>query len=210
MTGASLGIVIIAAFLHAFWNTLAKKSHNKIAFIWWAILFSNIFYFPMFLYFWPSVTIPALGWTCIVATGILHALYFFFVGGSYERGDLSLTYPLARGFGPFLVPVFAVILLHERLSPLGITGIILIVTGIYAIHCRSFSFTAIFEPFVAARSSASIWALLTGCTIASYSLVDKVGVQVVHPPVYIYLTFVIALFLLTPYVRWKQRPALAF
>jgi len=38
MSGLSLGIVLIAALLHAFWNTLTKKSRNKIVFIWWFIL----------------------------------------------------------------------------------------------------------------------------------------------------------------------------
>jgi RsiW-degrading membrane proteinase PrsW (M82 family) len=38
MTGTSLGIVLIAAFLHAFWNTLAKKSQRKIVFAWCFIL----------------------------------------------------------------------------------------------------------------------------------------------------------------------------
>ena len=208
MTGTALGIVLIAAFLHAFWNTLAKKSHNKIVFIWWAILFSNIFYLPMFIYFWSGVNISVLGWACIAATGILHALYFFFVGGSYERGDLSLAYPLARGFGPFLVPIFAVIFLHEQLSLSGIIGIILVIIGIYAIHLRSFALRADLEPLAAIRSSASTWALLTGCTIAGYSLVDKVGVKEFYPPVYIYLMFFITLLLLTPYVWLKQRTAL--
>ena len=200
-----MGIVLVAAFLHALWNTLAKRSANKIAFIWWAILFSNILYFPMFCYFWPAVTVSAIGWACIMATGILHAFYFFFVGGSYERGDLSVAYPLARGFGPFLVPLFAVVLLHEQLSVPGITGIIFIILGIYAIHCRSFSASAVLKLFTAMRSSALIWALLSGCTIAGYSLVDKLGVMEVHPPVYIYLTFFIALLLLTPYAWRKHR-----
>ena len=208
MTKTALGLVLVAAFLHAFWNTLTKKSHNKIVFIWWAILFSNLFYLPMFLYFWSGVNISVVGWICITATGILHALYFFFVGGSYERGDLSLAYPLARGFGPFLVPIFAVIFLHEELSLAGIIGIILVIIGIYAIHLRSFALKAVFEPLTAIRSSASIWALLTGCTIAGYTLVDKVGVKEVHPPIYIYLMFFITLLLLTPYVWIKERPAL--
>jgi uncharacterized membrane protein len=58
------------------------------------------------------------------------------------------------------------------------------------------------------RGSASLWALCTGGTIAGYSLVDKVGVGLVYPPVYIYLMFVISLLLLSPYVLVKERAAL--
>jgi multidrug transporter EmrE-like cation transporter len=74
-----------------------------------------------------------------VATGILHTFYFFFVGSSYEQGDLSVVYPLARGFGPFWVPILAVVILGERLSLPGVIGIALVVAGIYAIHLKSFS-----------------------------------------------------------------------
>ena len=87
MSGLSLGIVLVAALLHASWNYLAKKSRNKIAFIWWAILFSTIIFSPMFLYYWPRVTISVTGWGCILATGVLHAFYFWFVGSAYERGE---------------------------------------------------------------------------------------------------------------------------
>jgi uncharacterized membrane protein len=146
----------------------------------------------MFLYFYVGITISAAGWSCIVATGILHTFYFFFVGSSYEQGDLSVVYPLARGFGPFWVPILAVVILGERLSLPGIIGIALVVAGIYAIHLKSFSFKA----------------LLTGCTIAAYSLVDKMGVKSVHPAVYIYFIFLIPLIFLTPYVLIKERRAL--
>ena len=208
MTVTALLLVLFSAFLHAFWNYLAKKSRNKIAFIWWFIFVAGIFYFPMFLYFFPGMKISVTGWGCIFATGILHTLYFFFVGSSYERGDLSVVYPLARGFGPFWVPILAVVILGEQLSIPGIIGIVFVVAGIYVIHLKSFSFKTFFEPFAAIRNTASIWALLTGCTIAAYSLVDKVGVQSVHPAVYIYFMFFIPLLFLTPYVMMKQRKAL--
>jgi drug/metabolite transporter (DMT)-like permease len=208
MTATALSLVLVAAFLHAFWNYLAKKSRNKIAFIWWFILSAVILYFPMFLYFYAGIKISAVGWACIVATGILHTFYFFFVGSSYERGDLSVVYPLARGFGPFGVPILAVVILREQLSLPGVIGIAFVVVGIYAIHLKSFSFKTIFEPFTAIRSAPSIWALLTGCTIATYSLVDKVGVKSVHPAVYIYFIFLIPLLFLTPYVLIKEKRAL--
>jgi len=178
------------------------------AFIWWFLLIAVIGYLPMFLYFWPQFTVSPAGWACIVATGILHALYFWFMGGAYERGDLSLVYPLSRGSGPLFVPILAIIFLQEQLSFAGIVGISLIILGIYLIHLKSFSVVSFIEPFRAMRGSASVWALCTGGTIAGYSLVDKVGVGLVYPPVYIYLMFVISLLLLSPYVLVRQRAAL--
>ena len=203
MSGTALLLVLVAAFLHSFWNYLTKKSRNKIAFIWWAILFSTIIFLPMFLYYWPTVTITSAGWSCLVATGIFHAFYFWFMSGAYQRGDLSLVYPLSRGSGPMLVPILAVLLLNEQLSALGVLGIILVIVGIFGIHLRSFSIQSIREPFMTIRGGASLWALCTGGTIAGYSLVDKIGVQIVHPSVYIYFLFVIALLLLTPWVMVK-------
>jgi len=208
MTGSALAIVLVAAFLHAFWNYLTKKSRNKIAFIWWAILFSTILFFPMFLYYWPAVTISSTGWGCIVATGTLHAFYFWFIGGAYERGDLSLVYPLARGSGPLFVPILAVLFLNERLSILGFLGIAFVIIGIFSVHLRSLSIQSILEPFLTMKGGASLWALCTGGTIAGYSIVDKIGVTLVHPPVYIYLMFVITLLLLTPFVFVKSRLSL--
>ncbi len=208
MSGLALGIVLVAALFHAGWNLLAKKSRKKMAFIWWFVLIATIGYLPMFLYFRPSLDPTPAGWACIIATGILHALYFWFMGGAYERGDLSLVYPLSRGSGPLFVPVLAVIFLQERLALTGGIGIGLVVLGIYVIHLKAFTVNSFFEPLRAMRGSASLWALCTGGTIAGYSLVDKVGVGLVYPPVYIYLMFVIALLLLSPYVLVKERAAL--
>ncbi len=205
MTGTALSIVLVAALLHALWNYLTKTSRNKIAFIWWAILFSTIIFLPMFLYYWPTVTISAAGWGCIIATGIFHAFYFWFMGGAYQRGDLSLVYPLSRGSGPLFVPILAVLLLNEQLSALGVAGIALVIVGIFGIHLRSFSVQSLRESFMAIRGGASLWAICTGATIAGYSLVDKIGVHIVHPPVYIYLMFVITLILLTPFMLVNAR-----
>jgi drug/metabolite transporter (DMT)-like permease len=208
MSSLALGIVLLAALFHACWNLLAKKSRKKIAFIWWFLLIALVGYLPMFLYFWPQLTVTPTGWTCIAATGVLHALYFWFMGGAYERGDLSLVYPLSRGSGPLFVPILAVTFLQEQLSLPGVLGIVLVVVGVYIIHLNSFSVDSMLEPLRAMRGSASIWALCTGGTIAGYSLVDKVGVSLVYPPVYIYLMFVITLLLLSPYVLVKEREAL--
>ena len=208
MTGIALGIVLTSAFMHAGWNYLTKKSRNKAAFIWLFHVIAMGFYIPMLVFYWPSDPIPPMGWACVLATGLLHGFYFLFLGGAYERGDLSLVYPLSRGSGPLLVPILSVILIHERLYPLGIFGIALIVVGIYVIHLQSFSRHSFLKPFLALRGGASLWALCTGGTIAGYSLVDKVGVTVVFPPVYISLMAFISFLFLSPYVLVKHRSRL--
>lgn len=205
MNGIALSIVLASAFLHAGWNYLLKKSERKIVFIWWFLLISVILYLPVFLLYYPRSTITPPGWLCIVATGVIHGIYFWCMGGAYQRGDLSLVYPLARGSGPLFVPILAVILLREEIFPLGIMGITLIIGGIYCVHLRSFTGTAFLEPFRALRGGASLWALFTGLAIAFYSLVDKVGVGLVYPPVYIYLLLLITWLVITPGVLIRER-----
>ena len=205
MSGIALGIVLASAFLHAGWNYLLKKSERKIVFTWWFLLVANLLYLPLFLYYWPETSISIAGWLCIVATGLTHGAYFWCIGGAYQRGDLSLVYPLARGAGPLFIPVLAVILLKEEIFPLGMLGIALIIVGIYCIHLRSFTRSAVLEPFRALRGGASLWALFTGLTIACYSLVDKVGVALVYPPVYIYFIILISWLMITPVILIRER-----
>jgi drug/metabolite transporter (DMT)-like permease len=205
MHGLALAILLSAAFLHAGWNFLLKKSQRKIVFIWWFLFVALVLYFPMFFYFWIHTTISPLGWKCLAGTGFLHVLYFWFMAGAYERGDLSLVYPLSRGSGPLFVPFLAVVLIHEKLSLLGILGIALIILGIYVIHLHSFSAQSFLEPLRALRGGASLWALCTGGTIAGYSLVDKVGVGAVYPPLYNYLMLACVWLILSPYVLAKEK-----
>lgn len=205
MSGLALGIVLASAFLHAGWNYLLKKSERKAVFIWWFVLAAIVIYLPVFIYYFNPSAIPPAGWACIVATGLLHGAYFGCIGGAYQRGDLSLVYPLARGSGPLFIPILAIPLLGEEVSPLGMAGIALIVGGIYCIHLHSFSRAALLAPFAALKGGASLWALGTGLTIAAYSLVDKVGVGLVYPPVYIYLMYLIAWVTLTPWVLTRER-----
>lgn len=200
MTAIAIAVVLASALLHACWNYLAKRSTQKVVFIWWFLLGSAVIYFPMFVYFKPQTGIGSNGWLWIFASGVIHFLYFYFLGRAYERGDLSLVYPLSRGMAPLMVALLAIGLVGERIHLLGWIGIILVVLGIFTVHLRSFSRESMLEPFAAMHGEASVWAILTGLTIAAYSLVDKVGVRIVAPPVYIYLMNIVSLLLLSPVV----------
>jgi len=129
----------------------------------------------------------------VIGTIVLHALYFFSLGRAYATGDFSLVYPIARGLGVALVPIAALALWDERLSPLGTLGVILVASGIFFLHWRPGAWTT-----AAFLASGTGWALATGVLIASYSLLDKAGVARLHPLAYIWLMEMGSCALLTP------------
>lgn len=100
------------------------------------------------------------------------------------------------------------LLLGEEIAPLGGIGILFIIGGVYCVHLCSFISAAFLEPFRALRGGASLWALFTGLAIASYSLVDKVGVGLVYPPVYIYIMMLITWLVITTWVLIRERHGL--
>jgi drug/metabolite transporter (DMT)-like permease len=184
MTATALALVAAAAVLHAAWNALAKRGGDPVAFLWLASWVAAPVLLP-----WGAreLVVSGLPWSgvpFVLGTIVLHAIYFYTLGRAYGTGAYSLVYPIARGLGVALVPIVAWTLLDERLSPLGITGIVLVIVGVLVLHRVGARRVAVSS---AAVGSASLWAVLTGLTIASYSVLDKVGVSRVHPVLYMLL-----------------------
>ena len=80
---------------------------------------------------------PAAAWPFLVATSVVHAVYFYVLGRAYGSGEFSLVYPIARGLGVALVPLAAFFFLDERPSALGALGVLLVVAGIVGINLSS-------------------------------------------------------------------------
>ena len=204
MTGAALALVITAAVSHAFWNALAKRAHHPLVFLWSSVaLATAVLAGPALSLAHADEVRAAVPF--LVATIALHAFYFYALSSSYGAGDFSLVYPIARGLGVALVPVAAYAIFGERLSPLGVLGIALVVTGIVAINLVP---RAVAAPAARWRLGAGTgWALLTGLTITAYSLTDKAGVARLHPVPYIALMGIGTVLLLVPAVA-RRRGAL--
>jgi drug/metabolite transporter (DMT)-like permease len=202
MTGAALALVLGAAILHSAWNALAKRAHDPLTFLWCSVTLATGQLGPVALWVLGSQGFPLSALPFVVATTVLHALYFFALGRSYQLGELSLVYPVARGLGVALVPLLALFLFDERLSPLGTAGIALVVSGIVGLHLtpRAWSAEASGSGLVGPGTG---WALLTGLTIAAYSLVDKAGVARLHPVPYLGLLGFGSIVLLSPAVLSK-------
>ena len=66
-------------------------------------------------------------------SGCLHSAYFTTLQRGYAEGDLSVVYPLARGTGPALSVLAAVVILGERPGPLALVGAALIVVAVISL-----------------------------------------------------------------------------
>ena len=179
MTGFAFALVLAAAFVHATWNFLAKRVGGGPPFLWLFASLSSVFYLPLALIIF-FVQKPLFGMTeivFVVGSSLIHLLYFLTLQKGYQVGDLSLVYPLARGTGPTLSTLAAVIILGERPSRLAMLGALLVVVGVF---------------FLASGGRFSVkkglgqglgFGVLTGMLIASYTLWDKHAVsRLLIPP----------------------------
>src|SRR5262245_13887130 len=200
MPAAALTLVLAAAVLHVGWNALAKRARHQVCFLWSAQAMAVLLFGPVaaWILILDGLTTAALPF--VAATTLLHAIYFYALGRSYGAGAFSLVYPVARGLGVALVPLLALAIFDERLSPLGVTGVTLVVLGIVVLQVATEG-----QGWVVAQLRAGGpalgWPVLTGVTIAAYSLVDKAGVARMHPVPYLALLGVGVTVLLMPAVR---------
>jgi drug/metabolite transporter (DMT)-like permease len=198
-----LGLVLVAAVAHAVWNLLAKGARGGAAFVWLSAVAATAIWVPA-LAVALAVHPGRLGWAALglmAGSGALHAVYFVLLQRGYAAGDLSLVYPLARGTGPLLSTLVAILALGERPSPVALAGGAVIVAAVFSLIGR---------PGEAMRGTgrrAAGFALLTGAAIAAYTLWDKqaVGPLALSPVVYYWGTNAADAALLTPWVA--RRPA---
>jgi drug/metabolite transporter (DMT)-like permease len=173
VTGWALTLILAAAFVHASWNLIAKRASGHATFTWLFAVLSAAFYMPVALaliVFWQErigfVELAFMG-----GSAVFHTAYFVLLNEGYRAGDLSLVYPLARGTGPLLSSIAAIIFLGERPSPVALFGAVLIIVGVVVL-------TSDPQRLGLARArKAVLYALLTGVFIAAYTLWDKQAVS---------------------------------
>jgi drug/metabolite transporter (DMT)-like permease len=177
----ALLLVVCAAGLHAGWNAMAKRGGDPVVFLWLATLASTTLLLPLGLWVILTEGVSPAAVPFVLGTIVVHAGYFYALGRSYASGAYSLVYPIARGLGVALVPILAFAVFDERLSPLGSVGVGLVVAGIVTLHALTAG------PAALRLDRRVLWPVVTGLTIASYSLIDKAGVARMNPIPYLLL-----------------------
>lgn len=168
MTALAFIIVIGSAFIHASWNVLARKASGGIASTWLIIVLNVIIYAPLAAYIWftqrPVIGLPELG--IITVSSFLQVGYFLALQRGYRSGDFSVVYPLARGTGPMLSSIAAIVIFGERPTPVAVGGALLIGAGVIILTGGAAMFK---RPD---QRAGILYGLLVGCIIASSTIWD--------------------------------------
>ncbi len=120
MSTSVFALVMLSAVCHASWNFAARKVKGNYPVLWLSYILACVLMLPFAI-----IAICRIGigraldphtMVCILATGAWHALYFHFLSHAYQKGEISVVYPIARGSGVALTALGASVLLDETIT----------------------------------------------------------------------------------------------
>jgi drug/metabolite transporter (DMT)-like permease len=172
----ALAFIAVAAVMHAAWNILLKTAGDPLRTATAGVAVASIALIPLVTVGWFVLGRPAVppeAWLIGIVSGLVEIAYFIFLAAAYRRGDLSVVYPLARGTAPLLAVLVAVVVLGERLPALAWAGVALLFAGLLVVQ-RPWRLLHV----ASATERAGVgFAILCGIAIATYTSLDRVGVQ---------------------------------
>lgn len=191
MSLAAIALVIGSAMLHASWNLLVKRSSDSLTAITAQMGLGALAATPVVLW----LGVPFRAWPFLIATSLVHTGYVTTLIAGYDRGDLSVVYPIARGTAPVFVTIGSALFLDDTPETVGFVAIGLVVAGIYVVGIRG-------------RSRGTGWALATSVFIAGYTMIDGAAVRHLDDSVAYTLTaFITMTIALLPTVVWRRGTA---
>ena len=208
MSASVLALVLVAALCHALWNLAAKRvDTDGFTFVWCYDLASVVLWAPLAIYAMIRADLgvsPALLVAPLIS-GVLHIAYQLTLQTGYARADLGVVYPVARGVGPVLSMVVAILVLGERPGWAAALGALTVIAGIVVV--------------ATGRSGTSrqgvragvVWGAMTGVAIAAYTLWDSISVTAFGlPPVTYFVSSCLwQVVLMTPALLRRHRDRLS-
>ena len=188
--------VLFAAACHAGWNALIKVGLDPLSTTTLISIGSAI----VALVLVPFVGLPAWGaWPWLSASVAIHLIYFASLIESYRTGDLGQVYPIARGSAPLMTAAATTVIVGERLSLVGWTGILALVAGVLLLSARGGRDLAVVD------RRAIGFALFTAITVCGYSVVDGIGARAsTNPTAYSVWLFLGIALVMVPYALYRD------
>ncbi len=157
-------LALSAAVLHATWNAVLRTGEDR---LWTVTVMSS----TMTVVALPLVAVlpmPASdAWPFLAISACLQVGYSVFLVAAYRHGELGQVYPIVRGSVPVLVTIGGLVFADDQLSSRTAIGVALVGMGIMSLTIGK------------GRTSTTsiLYALATGLIIATYTLIDSIGVK---------------------------------
>jgi drug/metabolite transporter (DMT)-like permease len=188
VTAVALLLVLISAATHAYWNFLLKRAGGTRPFIALAKTCEALVFLPAFVVIaWrlPSGTLAAVAPFALVSTVLVLASYAT-LGAAYQLGDLSFAYPIARGAALVILPPLGWLAFGERLGPLGLLAVVLIVIGVLTMQLPELTTAGLRALGGRLVGAPTAVALLMALLLALNTLWDKHSIRSVPLFTYFY------------------------
>jgi len=176
VTPEAVGLVLVSALLHAVWSALIKDSRDPLGFN----LLLGLPFLPVALAMAVSVdlaSVPRAAWGWLAVSSVIHAAYIYWMARALERAPLSAVYPIMRSTPAFL-PLVAIPILGESLSPAGALGIATVVAGMWLVHTEGRTGLGLL------RAPGTGFAYGVLAATVAYSVTDKAAMVALHGAVW--------------------------
>ena len=173
-------LLLVAATLHAVWNSIVKGAGDGVVMASWVYCGGGVLLAPALLILPP---LPAEGWLLVSIHFCLHMIYKMLLINMYRLGDFSRVFPVARGIAPALVTLAAIPIAGELPPPVALAGVAVICFGLVMFAAERSAFQrAGFQAFALSAGA--------GIVLSIYTIVDALGVRLEEGA----LTYVVMLF----------------
>ena len=184
---SALLLALAAAFVHALWNLLLARARNPEAATAVALVVALVVFAPVAPFVWG---LEREVWPYLVVTSGLQLLYFSLLITGYRKAEMSVVYPVARGVAPTIVLLAGIVVLGHETSLAQAAGVVLVGLGVLAIRG------------VRGDAVGVLFGLAIAAVIASYTLVDKRGLDYATPIAYLEVSMIAPAVL---YAAWVAR-----
>ena len=156
-------MILTSGAAHAVVNAILKSGRDKMSSRALIDGFSALMILPA-VFFLP---LPTHAWGWLAGSWAVHLVYLVCLVKAFEAADMSVAYPIARGTAPVLAALLAVSVFHEKASWMVAAGVALVSVGVMTVGLGH----KVNPP------RALAWAVATGVTIATYTVIDAQGVR---------------------------------
>jgi drug/metabolite transporter (DMT)-like permease len=184
---SALLLALTAAFVHALWNLLLARARDPEAATAVALVVAVVVFAPVSVFAWG---LEREVWPYLVVTSGLQLLYFSLLITGYRKAEMSVVYPVARGVAPTIVLLAGIVVLGHGTSWAQAAGVVLVGLGVLAIRG------------VRRDAGGVLFGLAIAAVIASYTLVDKRGLDYATPIAYLEVSMIAPAVL---YAAWVAR-----